>query len=174
MRTLPLVLLAALALIAGGCGSSSSTTATTGTAPVASAPDATAPPPDATQPGTGPASTPTAPTTPSQTTAPSGSSGTSKGSQPTIVPANFAVKGGKLIPPGVSAPAKVPIDITMVSKDGKAHQVLLEIPPKPRTLGVPASGRLIVRVPGLRAGTYGIELDNHVAGGLVIGRSPGP
>ncbi len=180
MRTLPLALIAALvlALAAGGCGGSSSTTATTGASPTASAPDATAPPTDATQPGTNPVTTRTTPRTstkPQTTSIPQYSSTTSSGAVRTRVPASFAIEGGKLVPAGISAPAKLPIDITVVSKDGKPHKLLLEIPPKPRTLGVAASGRLVVELPGgLPAGTYGIELDGHVAGGLVIGRKPGP
>jgi hypothetical protein len=178
MRTLPLVLLAALALaLAGGCGGSSKP-ATTGTNPVASAPDATAPPADATQPGTNPVTTQTTPSTTktkSQTTSiPQYSSTTSSGAPRTRMPADFVVRGGKLVPAGISGPSGIPVDVSVVSADGKAHKLLIEVPPKPRTLSVAPGGKATLRIPGLKAGAYGIELDGRVAGGLVIGREPGP
>jgi hypothetical protein len=42
------------------------------------------------------------------------------------------------------------------------------------TLAVPASGRASIRIPGLRAGQYQIEVDGSVGGSLVIGGEPGP
>jgi hypothetical protein len=176
MRTLPLVLLAALALAAAGCGGSSTTSSTAGTNPTASAPDATAPPADATQPGTNPVTTRTkTPKPKTQTTSiPQFSSTTSSGAPRTRMPADFVARGGKLVPAGISGPAGIPIDVSVVSGDGKAHALLIEVPPKPRRLAVAAGGKATLQIPGLRAGAYGIELDGHVAGGLVIGREPGP
>jgi hypothetical protein len=179
MRTLPLALLAALALIAPGCGGSDSKTATnpTTTNPVASAPAATAPPTDATQPGTGTSTTPTQTSTqkqPKTTSIPQYSSTTETGAPRTRMPANFVVRGGKLLPPGITGPAGIPIDVTLLNKDGKAHTLLVEVPPKPRKLTVGPGGKATMRIGGLRAGAYGIALDDRVAGGLVIGREPGP
>jgi hypothetical protein len=175
MRTFPLALIAVLALAAGGCGGSSSTSTTTGANPVASAPDATAPPTDATQPGTNPVTPPTkTKTTPQTTSIPQYSSTTSSGQLRTRMPADFVVRAGKLVPAGISGPAGIPVDVSAVSKDGEAHKLLIEVPPKARTLDVPVTGRVVLQLPGLHAGTYGIELDGQVAGGLVIGRPPGP
>jgi hypothetical protein len=178
MRTLPLVALVALALAAGGCGGSSKTTSSLNTNPTASAPDATAPPSDATQPGTNPVTTqagkPKARTNPQAASIPQYSSTTSSGAPRTRMPADFVVRGGKLVPAGISGPSGIPVDVSVVSGDGKAHTLLIEVPPKPRTLSVAPGGKATLRIQGLKAGAYGIELDGHVAGGLVIGRQPGP
>jgi hypothetical protein len=179
MRTLPLALLTALALalIAAGCGGSDSSTTATTTNPVASAPGATAPPTGATQPGTGTNTTPKRTSTqkqPKTTTVPQYSSTTESGAPRTRMPADFVVRGGKLLPPGISGPAGIPIDVTLVNRDGKAHTLLLEVPPKPRKLTVAPGGKATLQLAGLRAGAYGIALDDRVAGGLVIGREPGP
>jgi hypothetical protein len=180
MRTLPLVLLATLALSASGCGGSDSSSPTpTTTNSVASAPGATAPPTDATQPGTGTVTTQTQTQTqtrtqPKTTSVPQYSSTTENGAPRTRMPASFVVRHGRLTPPGISGPAGIPIDVTVISQDGKAHTLLLEVPPKPRRLSVAPGGKAALRIAGLRAGAYGIELDGRVAGGLVIGREPGP
>jgi len=177
MRTLPLVALVVLAL-AGGCGGSSKTTSTADTNPTASAPGATAPPTDATQPGTNPVTTqgqkPKTETSPQTASIPQYGSTTSSGAQRTRMPADFVVRGGKLVPAGISGPAGIPVDVSVVSGDGKAHTLLIAVPPKPRVLSVAPGGKATVRIPGLKAGAYGITLDGHVAGGLLIGREPGP
>lgn len=177
-----LLLLAALTVVVAGCGgSASSTTAPTPTAtnPVASAPDATQPPPDATQPGTGPITTEangvTVSTTPKPAaTTPSSATGGKGGSEPVRTPAAFTIKGGKLVPPGITVPPFIAIRVTVVSADGAAHKVVLQVPPSARTLAVPPHGRAALRVAGLRAGSYGITLDGRVAGGIVVGGDGGP
>jgi hypothetical protein len=58
----------------------------------------------------------------------------------------------------------------VVSGDGRSHRVVIAS----RGLTVPAGGRASVRLPGLRAGRYGLEVDGAGRGVLVIGGEPGP
>jgi hypothetical protein len=90
------------------------------------------------------------------------------------VPATVTIGAGSaLAPPSVSAPAFFAIDVTMIARDGHAHRVLVRTP-RPDTLAVPAHGRASVLIPGLRAGTYVIEVDGVGRGVLMIGSQPGP
>ncbi len=178
-----LLLLGALAAVVAGCGGSSpSTTApasvATATNPVARAPDAPQPPPDATQPGTGPITTDdngvtVSSTTAKPTTTPS-SGAANGGSEPVRTPAAFTIKGGKLVPPGITVPPFIAIHVTVVGTDGAAHKLVLQVPPAARTLTIPPHGRASLRLAGLRAGSYGITLDGRVAGGIVVGGDGGP
>jgi hypothetical protein len=169
----------ALAINLAACGGGASTQRTvTVTTPTASAPDAKAPPADATQPGTGPVTTPkktgttgarTAPAVPT-VTKPKGPTG----NEPVRVPATYMLKGGRLTPPGVMVPPFLAIVVTVVSADATLHRLVLEVPPGARTFTVPAHGSLTVRVPGLRAGRYGILVDGRPAGGILVGDDAGP
>jgi hypothetical protein len=80
---------------------------------------------------------------------------------------------GSLEPSAVSAPAGVTIQLTVVSGDGHAHQVVLRVTP-PRALAVPAGGRASARLAGLSQGRYELEVDGARAGALVVGAAPGP
>ena len=144
----------AAALAVAGCGSSSGGTTTTSTSPattdpVASAPDAHPPPSDATQPGTGPVTT------------------------QVRVPAAFAVVAGRLAPPTITVPPFLTVEVSIAATDGKPHRLVLRTP-APHTLTVAAGGRAAVRIPGLRAGRYAVELDGRAAGAIVAGGDAGP
>jgi hypothetical protein len=90
------------------------------------------------------------------------------------VPATFVVRsGGKLNPPVVTVPAFLAVQFTIASGDGHTHSVVLKTPVL-HTLAVPARGHASLRIPGLRAGQYQIEVDGSVRGSLVIGGEPGP
>ncbi len=106
---------------------------------------------------------------------PSGSSsGGSGGSSNARVPATFIIAaGGRLSPPSVSAPAFLAVQLTIVSRDSRSHQVLLRTPTQ-HSLAVPAHGHASVLIPGLRAGHYPLELDGTARGALSIGGEPGP
>ena len=98
----------------------------------------------------------------------------SGGSTNVRVPATFVIRaGGKLVPPSISAPAFLAVQLSVASADGKQHHVLLKTP-TPHSLNVPAHGRASVLVPGLRAGQYQIEVDGAARGLLSIGGEPGP
>ena len=186
-RTLALGLLGALAL--AGCGgtrhatssaattpaaapaltstSTTTTTATTKTATTKTATTKTA--------TTKTASTKTASTKPA-TTKPRSQTSTSAQPAPpvTLVPATFVVgPGGALSPSTVSAVASVPVELTVISGDGRAHKVILTSP-TPHSLSVPAGRRASVLVTGLASGRYPISIDGIVKGALVIGFTPGP
>lgn len=149
-----------------GCGGSSREHASAGivgaTAPTSSS-SATAAP--TTKTSSAPTGTRTA-STPAETTT-TGSSGVR-------LPATFTIgAGGGLSPLSVTAPAGVPIELTVISGDGKPHQVVLKAP-HPQTLGVPAGGRASTAVTRLPAGQHPIEVDGATKGSLVIGGQPGP
>lgn len=177
LSALVLALLPALALAAAGCGSDGDgTTTATATNPVASTPDATAPPTDATQPGTTSTTTPsvtteTQPATPTQTTTPPADV---PDEQAVRVPASFVVVGsGRLQPPTITVPPFLAVEVSVRSDDGQPHRLVVGTP-APRTLDVAAGARAAVRIPGLRAGRYPVTLDGRRAGALVAGGEVGP
>ena len=81
--------------------------------------------------------------------------------------------GGALVPPTISVPAAVPVELTVVSRDGRAHVAVLRSPLS-RSLNVPAGARASVLISGLRPGRYALALDGAMRGALVIGVQPGP
>ncbi len=139
-------------VLLAGCGSGSPAPAgTTAQRPVASAPDAKAPPPDATAPATDPGA----------------------GDERSIrVPAAFALRDGALVPPTITVPPFLAVELS-VRADGTPHRVVLRTP-RPHALDVPASGNAAVRIAGLHAGRYAIALDGRRAGTLVVGGQVGP
>jgi hypothetical protein len=157
----------ALALLLSACGGggkkASKPPQTSSTPPVPQAP-ATA---TATPPPTAPATT-ESPTT----TAPPAAGG---GEEPVHVPATFIFKpGGRVSPPTVTVPAFIAVEITLASRDGRAHALVLNAG-RPYRLAVGPGGRSKVKLPGLRAGTYRLR---PVGGGpgatLVAGGEAGP
>jgi hypothetical protein len=95
------------------------------------------------------------------------------------IPAIFTVlPSGSLSPTTVSVPARLAIELTVVSHDGHRHVAVL----RSRSahgltvhgLTVPAGGRASVLVSGLRPGRYALELDGANRGALVVGVGPGP
>lgn len=106
------------------------------------------------------------------TTAPS--PGPGSGGSNARLPATFVITGrGSLSPTSISAPAGVAIVLTVISGDGRAHQVVLGGTPA-RPLAVPAHGRVSLRLSGLKMGRYQLAVDGVSAGALVIGVQPGP
>jgi hypothetical protein len=164
--------LAVLTVVLVACGGGNTGPGVTN--PTASAPDATAPPADATQPGTTPTSTTPAATvtTPTQTQPSDNDAG--GGEQQVRVPASFVVKqSGRLVPPTITVPPFLAVEISIRSDDGKPHELVL-LTSVPHTLRVAANGRAAVRIAGLRAGRYPVTLDGRRAGALVAGGEVGP
>jgi hypothetical protein len=91
------------------------------------------------------------------------------------VPATFVIgSGARLQPATVSAPAGIPVELTVVSGDHRSHSATLHTSP-PRTVTVAAGGSAAVLLAGLRRGRYRIDIDGHAGSGtLVIGLAPGP
>jgi hypothetical protein len=83
------------------------------------------------------------------------------------------VSGGSLNPPTITAPAHIPVQVTVVSGDGRSHRVLLRVP-RPQTLAVPAHGHATVLITHLPLGHYALDVDGTSRGALVIGGAPGP
>jgi hypothetical protein len=177
--TAAVALLAVLTLSACGGG-------TTGTGPstepTASAPEATTPPTDATQPGTTAVTPPPTTTTQPRTGPAEGTGGASGGggdaaaggAQRVRVPAMFAViPGGRIMPPTITVPPFLAVELSVVANDGKPHRLLLRTTP-PHMLRVAAGARAVVRLRGLRAGRYAVLLDGRRAGALVAGGEVGP
>ena len=150
----------------GGCGGDEETAPAppAQTRPVASAPSATAPP------GDDPVIRPGAPagTTPGQPA--------DGGEERIRTPAEFTFgPGGRVTPPTVTVPAFIAVELTLVSRDGRAHELALSAG-RPYRLRVQAGGRTTVRIAGLRAGTYRLM---PVGGGpsptlVVSGEPAGP
>jgi hypothetical protein len=161
----PIALAAALALAASGCGDSATTPSPTATAtnPVASIPESSPPPADATQPGTGPVTTttptPTTPTTPDE--------------QQVRVPATFTIVAAGLRPRTITVPPFLAVEISAIATDGYDHTLTIATDP-PATLSVAAGKRASTRVRGQRAGRYHVKLDGSAAGALVVGGEVGP
>jgi len=142
-----LALLAALA----GCGGSATTptpTTVTVTTPTASVPRGEPPPP------------------PDATT-------TQSGDQQVRVPATYTVVDGRLQPATITVPPFLAVEISVMAADGKAHRLLVQTP-TPHALAVAAGGRKAIRIAGLRAGRYAVELDGKPAGALLVGGDAGP
>lgn len=103
-------------------------------------------------------------------------SSSGSGASNVVLPATFTLRpGGALSPTSVSAPASIPVDVTVISVDIHPHRLTVRIPPKPRTVTVPPrGGRVSLRYGRLPSGTYPILIDGVVQAHLVIGVQPGP
>jgi hypothetical protein len=144
-----------LVAVTAGCGGSTSkrpqTTAVRRAAPL---------PPAST-------TTRTATTSPRTTTTTSGTAGASG----VRLPATFVIhSGGRLTPSLIGAPTGVPVQLTVISGDFKAHRAAVA----GHTLSVPAGGRSSLLLSGLGKGNYPLTVDGARRGTLVVGTQPGP
>jgi hypothetical protein len=159
---------AALAIVAlGGCGGDSGTVKPISTS--ATAPPTATPPPQ------------TAPTSPGnvQGTAPPPGAATDTGttpSEPSRVPATFIfTRPGRVDPSTVTIPPFVRVQLTLASRDGRAHALALRSDGRTYTLRVPAGGRASTSIPGLRAGRYRLApVGGGPAATLIVGGQVGP
>jgi hypothetical protein len=78
-----------------------------------------------------------------------------------------------LNPPTISAPAHIPVQVTVASGGGHSYPVLLRTP-QPHSLTVPAHGHATVLITGQNPGRYALDIDGTPRGALVIGVAPGP
>jgi hypothetical protein len=123
--------------------------------------------------------TPTSPTNVQGTAPPAGAASTGTGaspSEPIRVPATFIfARLGRVEPPTVTVPAFVRVELTLASRDGRAHTLALRAGGRTYTLRVRAGGRATTSIPGLSAGTYRLAA---VGGGpsakLIVGGKVGP
>jgi hypothetical protein len=90
------------------------------------------------------------------------------------LPATFKIgAGGRLSPSTVYAPAGIPVELTVISGDGRRHRVVVRTPAA-HVLPVPANGRVSVLLRGLKAGRYVLLVDGVARGALQVGGAPGP
>ena len=160
-----------LALSINGCGSSNRPHGTSRTAPASQTTPATPPAGSAT---TARSSTGTAGAGASATATATAPPPSTAGASNVRLPASFVIPArASLEPQTVSAPAGVTIALSVTSRDGHAHQVVLRTSP-PRSLAVPAGGGASLELDGLRPGRYELDVDGSSAGALVVGVQPGP
>jgi hypothetical protein len=137
----------------GGGGATQATGPTQTTGPTASSPSATAPPADTAPPG--------------------GAEQEGGGQEPVRVPATFTLRGGRLFPTTVSAPAFLAVEVTVRSRDPVARVVTVNAD-RPYRLTVPPSRTARLTVPGQRPGTYPVTVRGGGRAALVWGGEPGP
>ncbi len=70
-------------------------------------------------------------------------------------------------------PSGVAVALTVVSRDGKPHRVLVRTAP-PHPLRLPAGGKVSVLLTGLPDGSYVLLVDSKTTGILQVGAQPGP
>jgi hypothetical protein len=165
-RTLASLAVTGAALVLAGCGSGKSDQATVGAPPqsrTSTAPTAAAPP----------KTSPPAATAPSR----SGSTTTSGGGEePIRVPVTLVFRpDGRVSPPTVTVPAFVAIELTLASRDGRAHVLRFDDGRRAYRLAVGAGGSRATTLPGLRAGSYRLQALGGGRGAmLVVGGEAGP
>jgi hypothetical protein len=158
-------------LALSGCGSDNS-----GTVKPASS-LATAPPATTAAPQT----TPTSPANVRGTAPPPGATTDANAattpSEPIRVPATFIfTRPNRVQPPTVTIPPFVPVELTLASRDGRAHTLALRSGRRTYALlRVRSGGRVSTRIPGLRAGRYPLQAIGGGPGAtLIVGGQVGP
>jgi hypothetical protein len=87
------------------------------------------------------------------------------------VPARFTIRpDGSMTPPTITVPAHLPIELVVISGNGRGHRAAL----RGISLAVPAHGQASTLIRGLAAGSYPIRVDGASRAALVIGGAPGP
>jgi hypothetical protein len=90
------------------------------------------------------------------------------------IPATYTISAsGTLSPPTVAAPAGYDVQLTLISRAGRASTVVI-VSKTPLNLVVPAGGKTFAFLKKPPKGTYRIDVDGQQAGTLVIGAAPGP
>lgn len=159
-----------------GCGGShkQGTTSSSSTAPVSSATVASS-----TSTAGSATSASSSATASSTTTAQSSTiTGTAtNGSPPPSGPhiaATYSIGAGDNVSPQtVAVPSGVAVDLTVVSRDGKPHRVLVRTAPA-HALQLPAGGRVSLLLTGLPDGSYVLLVDSRTTAILQVGAQPGP
>lgn len=149
--------LAALALVAAGCGSDDGTT-TTATPSTNPEPTVSTPTPTATAPATRPGTVESQP-------------GGAGDEEAAVLPATFKIDGNAVQPPDVAVPAFFTIRVTGQSADGEPHTIRFQ----GKTAKIPPAGKASIEVEGLKAGIYPVTIDGRTgAATITTGEPPGP
>jgi hypothetical protein len=106
----------------------------------------------------------------SASSTPSATSSTATAGINVRLPARFTIlPGGSLNPSVVAVQAQVPLELIVISGDGRAHRALLHITGA-KQLTVPPHGPAEQLVPALPAGSYPLSIDGRRRGELVVAR----
>jgi hypothetical protein len=81
--------------------------------------------------------------------------------------------GGALVPPVVSVPTGIDVEIRFSNESDATHTVSLDVPTHPSLQLVPHTGGPL-ETAGLQNGTYEILIDGRPRGQVVIGTQGGP
>ena len=81
--------------------------------------------------------------------------------------------GGALVPPVVSVPTGVDVEVRFSNESDATHTVSLDVPTHPSLQLVPHTGGPL-ETAGLQNGTYEILIDGRPRGQIVIGTQGGP
>jgi hypothetical protein len=157
-----------------GCGTSRSHSQPTTTTTTTATPPSTAQLTQIVSPTTSETATGTPPAGTETTTNPGAPANGGAPPENARIPATFTIApGGSLNPPTITAPAHLPVQVTVISGDGRAHKAVLHTPTM-YVLAVPARGRASVLIADLKVGRYALDIDGTPRGALVIGGAPGP
>ncbi len=100
--------------------------------------------------------------------------GSDAGSINARVPADFHLTlDGRLLPGTISIPAFLAVALSVSSADVRPHTLLVRTP-SPHTLSLAPHGHASLRIAGLKAGSYAVQVDGRARATLVIGGEPGP
>ncbi len=100
--------------------------------------------------------------------------GSDGGSINARVPADFHLTlDGRLLPGTISIPAFLAVALSVSSADVRPHTLLVRTP-SPHTLSLMPHGHASLRIAGLKAGSYAVQVDGRARATLVIGGEPGP
>ena len=84
------------------------------------------------------------------------------------LPARFTIlPSGRLSQPTVNVLAHIPLELILVSQDGRAHRAELHIPAA-RPLTVPANRPAEQLIPALPPGTYPVTIDGRRRGAVRV------
>jgi hypothetical protein len=81
--------------------------------------------------------------------------------------------GGAIVPPAVSVPTGVDVEIRFSNESDATHTVSLDVPTHPSLQLVPHTGGPLATA-GLQNGTYEILIDGRPRGQIMIGTQGGP
>ena len=113
--------------------------------------------------GTGVTSTPSATSSSASATSSSASATSSTPSAGTNVrlAARFTIRAGGAVSPAVlTVRAQIPLELIVVSRDGRGHRVRLDTPASP-PISVPANGQVEQLLPALPRGSYALIVDGR-------------
>jgi hypothetical protein len=103
-----------------------------------------------------PSATPSAPSSSAGATSSTPSAGTN-----VRLAARFTIRaGGAVSPAVVTVRAQIPLELIVVSRDGRGHRARLDTPASP-PVSVPANGQVEQLLPALSAGTYRLVIDGR-------------